>query len=69
MSDINCNGFPVRGWLNGLIEGSATIDETEETINSFIELAAKKGYSEGVVDGLRRKTSRDEREGVCKASK
>lgn len=29
--------YPIRGWLQGLIEGSATLDEVEEIVLDFIE--------------------------------
>lgn len=51
---MNENGYPVRGWLNGLLDGLATIDEVETVINYFIEISAKKGYSNGVVDEMNR---------------
>lgn len=46
--------YPVRGVLQGFREGSFTFDEAEDCINDFISKAMEKGYSHGVVDGLRR---------------
>ena len=48
------NGYPVRGILHMLAEGSATLDQTVEIVNMYIEHSAKKCYAEGVLDSLRR---------------
>lgn len=59
------NGFAVRGWLHCLKEGSETIDVIEVIMNQFIERSAQRGYSEGVMDEMRRahiSTQRDEKD-------
>ena len=48
------NGFPVSGMLNMLANKSLSIKQVEDTINQYIEISAKRGYAEGIVDGLRR---------------
>lgn len=48
------NGFAVKGTLNLLLRGDITIEQTEEIVNMWIEITAKKFYNEGVLDGLRR---------------
>ena len=48
------NGFPVSGMLNMLANKSLSIKQVEDAINQYIEISAKRGYAEGVVDGLRR---------------
>ena len=54
------NGIAVKGTLNLLLRGDTTIEQTTEIINMWIEITAKKFYSEGVLDGLRR-SHRDEK--------
>lgn len=39
--------YPTRGWLQGLVEGSATLDETNEAIQGFITHAEDRGWQEG----------------------
>ena len=51
---MNDNGYPVRGLLQCLKEGSETIDEVERTINLIIERSTEKGYVEGVRDEMAR---------------
>ena len=48
------NGFPVSGLLNMLANKSLSIKQVEDAINQYIEISAKRGYAEGIVDGLRR---------------
>ena len=48
------NGYPVRGILHMLADGSSTLDQTVEIINMYIEHSAKKCYAEGVLDSLKR---------------
>ena len=48
------NGYPVRGLLQCIKEGSETIDEVERTINIIIERSTEKGYAEGVRDEMAR---------------
>lgn len=42
--------YPIRGWLQGLVEGSATLDEVEEVINKFLKEAKDLGRGEGRED-------------------
>lgn len=44
--------YPVRGWLHGLTEGSATLNEVEEVINGFIKHAEDRGWKEGMRLGV-----------------
>ena len=48
------NGYPVSGMLNMLINKSLPLKQVEDAINQYIEISAKRGYAEGIVDGLRR---------------
>ena len=48
------NGYPVSGLLNMLANKSLSIKQVEDAINQYIEISAKRGYAEGIVDGLRR---------------
>ena len=47
------NGFAVRGCLYFIKDGTESVDTIEGIINQFIEIAAKRGYAEGVLDTLR----------------
>jgi hypothetical protein len=49
-----CNGYAVHGTLRLLQRGDITIAQASEIVNMWIEITAKKFYSEGVLDGLRR---------------
>ena len=55
------NGYPVRGILHMLADGSSTLDQTVEIINMYIEHSAKKCYAEGVLDTLKR-THKEEKD-------
>ena len=48
------NGYTVRGTMCLLQRGDITLEQTIEIVNMWIELTAKKFYSEGELDGLRR---------------
>ena len=39
--------YPIRGWLQGLVEGSATLDETEQVVKDFLAHAKYQGWQEG----------------------
>lgn len=41
----------MRGWLNGLIDGTCDIDEVDELISKKITEAVKRGYKYGYIDG------------------
>jgi len=45
--------YPIRGWLQGLVEGSATLNETNEAIQGFITHAEDRGWKEGFNVGNR----------------
>ena len=47
---MNKDGYAVRGWLHGLVEGSCSLEEAEEVINNFIRIAHQKGKSEAGLD-------------------
>src|SRR5690554_3554435 len=49
---MNESGYPVRGWLNGLVEGTCEIEEVEVLINGWLEESCRKGYKEGRIDGV-----------------
>ena len=51
---MNENGYPISGLLNMLANKSLSIKQVEDAINQYIEISAKRGYAEGIVDGLRR---------------
>ena len=51
---MNENGYPVSGLLNMLANKSLSIKQVEDAINQYIEISTKRGYAEGIVDGLRR---------------
>lgn len=53
MGDLE-NGFAVLGTMRMLQEGNLTLIQATEIVNMWIELTARKFYSEGVTDGLRR---------------
>jgi len=42
--------YPIRGWLHGLVEGSATLDEVDEVITKFLKDANDLGRYEGRKD-------------------
>ena len=44
------NGYPIKGILIGLVEGSMELQEAEEILEGAILKAATKGYFEGVED-------------------
>ena len=46
------NDYAVRGTMSLLQRGDITLEQTIEIVNMWIELTAKKFYSEGIVDGL-----------------
>lgn len=48
------NDFAVTGTLRLLQRGDITLEQAKETVDMWIEITAKKFYSEGVLDGLRR---------------
>jgi hypothetical protein len=50
----NENGFAVLGTMRMIQEGNLTLIQATETVNMWIELTAKKFYSEGVLDELKR---------------
>lgn len=52
------NGLAVRGTLRLLQRGDITIEQASEIVNMWIELTAKKFYSEGVLDTLRHNKNR-----------
>lgn len=41
----------MRGWLNGLIEGTIGMDEVESIIYKRINDSVKRGYEYGYIDG------------------
>ena len=41
----------MRGWLNGLIEGTCELDEVDSLIEKKINEALDTGYKHGVIDG------------------
>jgi hypothetical protein len=47
------NGYCVLGTLLLLQNDSITAMQATETVNMWIELSARKGYAEGVLDGKR----------------
>lgn len=50
------NQFAVHGTMRMLEHGDITLEQATSIVNIWIELTAKKFYSEGVLDGLRRNT-------------
>ena len=63
------NGYPVSGLLNMLANKSLSIKQVEDAINQYIEISAKRGYAEGIVDGLRRDRppQEDEKDAVSRS--
>ena len=47
------NGYTVRGTMCLLQRGDMTLEQTTEIVNMWIELTARRFYTEGVRDGLK----------------
>lgn len=45
--------YAVKGTMNLLLSGAITVEQATETVDMWIELSARKGYKEGVLDGKR----------------
>lgn len=47
------NGYPVK-WILHQVQNGMPIEEAEEIINMYISISCRKGYTEGILDSIKR---------------